>query len=465
METDRAVANSGALTSEYWLARRDQLFWASCISLIVTAMSFAIRGDIMGSLEGQFHLTHEQSGMIASAAFWGFTLSIIIGGPLCDALGMGRILWLAFIGHAVGIATTIFAPNFGILFAGTLAIGLGNGLVEAACNPLIATLYPDQKIKRLSQFHMWFPGGIVIGGLLSYVVTQQLKLGGEHAWQIDMALMVVPLLIYGFMLIGKKFPATERAASGVSTGQMFGAALKPFFILFVICMLMTASTELGPGQWIPNILTVTTGFSGILILVLVNGLMAIGRGNAGQIVHRVSPIAILMGSAFFSAIGLYVLSLATGAAVAIVGAVVFAVGVCFFWPTMLGVVSERFPKTGSLGLAIMGGAGNLAVALILPVMGHWYDNSTAAAAGGQAALDALKGSKAAADALSLAKAQAAGGSATLRQVVIFPVIVFVVFTLIYLYDRSRGGYKKEILLQTQEGEAVVEKGDAYVQQA
>src|SRR5579862_9224958 len=129
METDRAVTNSGALTSDYWLARRGQLMVASCMALIVTAMSFAIRGDIMGNFESTFKLSHEQSGMIASAAFWGFTLSIIIGGPLCDFLGMGRILWLAFIGHAVGIAATIFANGFNVLFIGTLAIGLGNGLV------------------------------------------------------------------------------------------------------------------------------------------------------------------------------------------------------------------------------------------------------------------------------------------------------------------------------------------------
>lgn len=442
---DKAVT-SGGLTSDYWLARRGPLFLASCISLIVTAMSFAIRGDIMGSLETQFHLTHEQSGLIGSMAFWGFTLSIFIGGPLCDFLGMGRILALAFVGHAVGILTTIFATNSTMLFAGTLAMGLGNGLVEAACNPLIATLYPDQKIKRLNLFHVWFPGGIVIGGLLSFLVTQA-GIGGENAWKIKMALMLLPLLVYGFLLIGKKFPSTERVASGVSTGAMFTAALTPFFLLFVVCMLMTASTELGPGQWIPNILTVTAGFQGILILVLINGIMAVGRTFAGQLVHRISPIGVLMGSSLFSVIGLYLLSTATGAATAVVAAVLFAIGVCFFWPTMLGVVSERFPKTGSLGLAIMGGAGNLAVAYILPVMGSWYDKASAAAAGGDAALKALQDSKAADAAANLAKAQAAGGSATLKQVVVFPVILLVVFTAIYLYDKSKGGYQKEILVQ------------------
>lgn len=448
MDTDKAVTNAGSLTSDYWLARRNQLFLLSCISLIVTAMSFAIRGDIMGDLGKQFSLTNEQVGMIAGAAFWGFTLAMVFGGPLCDVLGMGRILILAFVGHGAGILVTIFAPGYWPLFFGTLLIGLGNGFVEAACNPLIATLYPDQKIKRLNMFHVWFPGGIVIGGLVSWAIGQ-VGIGGDNAWKIRMATMLLPLLVYGFMLLGKKFPSTERVASGVSTGQMFGACVQPFFLLFVVCMLMTASTELGPNQWIPSILTLTAGFSGILILVWINGLMAVGRTFAGQLVHRISPVGVLMGSSFFSIIGLYMLSQATSKVPALAAATLFAVGVCFFWPTMLGVVSERFPKTGSLGLAVMGGAGNMAIAFILPIMGKINDKATEAAAGGADQLAQLKASKAADAAAALVKAQATGGATTLKQVVVLPVILLVIFIGIYLYDKSRGGYQKEILVQDQ----------------
>jgi MFS family permease len=376
---------------------------------------------------------------------------MVIGGPLCDILGMGRLLAIAFVGHAVGIFGTIFADGYWPLFLSTLAFGLANGFVEAACNPLIATLYPDQKIKRLNLFHVWFPGGIVIGGLTAYAI-QQAGIGGEaNGWKIQKASMLIPLVIYGIMFFGKKFPQTERAASGVSTGQMFAACLNPLFLLFVVCMLMTAATELTTTQWLPNILTVTAGVSGILFLVWINGLMAVGRAFAGNLVHGRSPIAILIGSAFFSAIGLYLLSTATGAATAAVAATIFAVGVCFFWPTMLGVVSERFPRTGALGLAIMGGAGMLSTSVFLPIVGKRYDEATAEAAsrlGGS--VDALKAAAAgSAEATQWLQAQASGGRAGLSLLVILPILLLVIFTAMYLYDKARGGYKQEHLIQDQ----------------
>lgn len=447
------LSRTSSLTSDYWLARRDQLFIASCIALIVTAMSFAIRGALITPLGEQFGLSKEQIGLVLGTAFWGFTLAMVVGGPLCDVLGMGRLLVIAFIGHALGIIGTILAGGFWSLFLSTLAFGLANGFVEAACNPLIATLYPDQKIRRLNLFHVWFPGGIVIGGLIAYLVGPDLlNLGGkEHYWQIQMASMLIPLVIYGIMFAGKKFPQTERVASGISTSQMFAACLTPLFLLFVVCMLMTAATELTTGQWLPNILTVTASVSGILFLVWINGLMAVGRAFAGNLVHGRSPIVILIGSAFFSAIGLYMLSRVSGAALAAVAATLFAVGVCFFWPTMLGVVSERFPRTGALGLAIMGGAGNLSVSLFLPIVGQRYDGATAQAATGfGATVNQLKAAAAGTpQATQWLQAQAEGGRAGLSLLVALPIILLVIFTAIFLYDRSRGGYKQEVLVQEQ----------------
>lgn len=177
---DTGVHDAERLQSDYWMQQRGQLFLASCIALIVTAMSFAIRGDAIAALGKQFVLTNEQLGWVALTAFWGFTLAMMIGGPLCDVLGMGRLLWVAIVGHFVGIVMTIFATGFWPLFISTLIFGLANGCVEAACNPLIATLYPDQKIKRLNLFHVWFPGGIVIGGLAAYAITQA-GIGGDRA--------------------------------------------------------------------------------------------------------------------------------------------------------------------------------------------------------------------------------------------------------------------------------------------
>jgi len=387
---------------------RSRLFLGSCLALITTAMSFAIRGDIMGPLGQQFALNKEMLGWVAGTAFWGFTLAMIVGGPLCDWLGMGRLLAFSFAGHLAGILLTIFAQGFWTLFFGTLCIGLANGFVEAACNPLIATMYSDDKTKKLNQFHVWFPGGIVIGGLISYFLSQ-----AALGWQVKMATMLLPLAAYGVLFFGQKFPQTERKAAGVSGGDMVRSVISPLFLVMFVCMWLTASTELGPNQWIPNILTASAGVSGILVLVWINGLMALGRQFAGPIVHRLSPTGMLLFSAVFSALGLFGLSLASGPAPTFLAATVFALGVCYFWPTMLGFVAERCPRSGALGLALMGGAGMLAVAFVLPVMGHVYDDR--------------------------------GGPAALRTVIALPVILCVVFGVLFLRDRQSGGYRAEKL--------------------
>lgn len=395
-----------------------RLFTASCVALIVTAMSFALRGAAAGSWAIEFHLTNEEIGWINSAAFWGFTLAMVLGGPLCDALGLGRIAGLAFIGHAAGIALTILAWDFWSLFGGTLLFGIANGSVEAACNPLIATLYPADKTTKLNHFHVWFPGGIVIGGLTSYA------LGAVGCgWKVQFASMALPLAIYGGLFIGRKFPRTERVEQGVSTGEMFAACLRPGFLLMVGCMLLTAATELGPGQWIPNILS-HAGVSGILVLVWITGLMAVGRQFAGPFVHRLAPTGMLLMSAILSAAGLYLMSRATGGML-FASATIFAFGVCFFWPTMLGYVSEQFPKTGALGLAIMGGAGMLSAGYMVPVIGRLYDQGIRARLPTGVDLAAAS-----------VDIQSRAGLETLGKVAIVPVVLAVIFFGVFLSRRK-----------------------------
>ena len=339
-----------------------RLFAASRVALVVTAMSFALRGAAMGPWATAFNLSKEQLGWIDGTAFWGFTLAMIFGGPLCDVLGLGRIVALAFVGHLAAILLTICAWDFWGLFLGTLLFGIANGSVEAACNPLIATLFPTDKTTKLNHFHVSFPGGIVIGSVLAYLLVR-----AGLGYKVQFAVVLAPLIVYGAMFLGQPFPRTERVEQGVSTGAMFAACLNPLFLLMVLCMLMTAATELRPGQWIPNILS-NAGVPGILVLAWINGLMAAGRQCAGAFVHRLSPIGMLIVSAALSAAGLYAVGHSTGGML-FVTATVFALGVCFFWPTMLGYVSENFPKTGALGLAITGGAGMLSVSFVLPVMG------------------------------------------------------------------------------------------------
>ena len=398
-------------------------------------MSFALRGEAAGAWAVQFHLTHEQVGWINGTAFWGFTLAMVFGGPLCDALGLGRIVALAWVGHLVGILLTIFAWDYTSLYAGTLIFGIANGSVEAACNPLIATLYPTDKTTKLNHFHVWFPGGIVIGGLLAYAMGR-----AGLGWKLQFSSMLVPVAIYGFMFRGQAFPKTERVTSGISTGAMFAACVRPAFLLMVICMLMTAATELGPGQWIPNILT-NAGVSGILVLVWITGLMAVGRQFAGVFVHRLSPSGMLLVSAILSALGLYAMSHATGAML-FGAATVFALGVCFFWPTMLGYVSERFPNTGALGLAIMGGAGMLSVSFVLPVIGRYFDNGIAARLTAGQTVESLSaaapGSAAAAQWMQI---QASAGLETLGRVALLPTVLTVVFLGLLLVNRKAAAAK------------------------
>ena len=390
-----------------------RLFTASCAALITTAMSFAIRGGATGDWVTQFNLTNEQVGWVNGTAFWGFTLAMMFGGPLVDALGFRKILGIAFVGHLAGILLTIFAWDYNSLFAGTLLFGIANGSVEAACNPLIATLYPKDQTTKLNHFHVWFPGGIVIGGLLAFLFTKM-----ELGWKAQFATMLVPLAAYGYMFMGQQLPQTERVQRGESTGSMFKACLAPAFLLMVGCMLLTAATELGSGQWIPNILG-HAGVSGILVLVMINGIMAVGRMFAGPFVHKLSPIGMLVLSAILSTIGLYAMSHATGSML-FAAAAIFAFGVCFFWPTMVGFVSENFPKTGALGMAIIGGAGMLSVSIVLPMIGRWYDNGIALRTPAGVTLSGN----------ALADVQAAAGLHALGNVAVLPAALTVIFILI-----------------------------------
>jgi MFS family permease len=394
------------------------MFRASCVALIVTAMSFALRGAAAGAWASEFHLSHEQVGWINSTAFWGFTLAMVFGGPLCDWLGLGRIVSLAFVGHAAGILLTVFAWDFWSLYVGTLLFGIANGSVEAACNPMIATIYPKDKTTKLNHFHVWFPGGIVIGGVVAFLLG---KMG--LGWKAQFASMLIPLGIYGFMFFRQDFPRTERVQQGVSTGAMWAECFRPGFLLMVACMFMTAATELGPQQWVPNIFD-NAGYSGALVLSWITLLMALGRQFAGPFVHRLAPSGMLLTSAILSALGLYAMSQTSG--ILLLGsATIFAFGVCFFWPTMLGFVNEQYPKTGALGLAVMGGAGMLSASQMVPLIGRFYDKGIAAR------LPA--GADPTGAAISI---QAAAGLETLGKVAVLPCVLAVIFLVLVLMHKK-----------------------------
>jgi predicted MFS family arabinose efflux permease len=342
------------------------------MALLVTAMTFAIRAR----LETVFGpdgvgLTLEQIGYAFGPAFWGFTLAMIIGGPLVDTLGIKKITWIAFITHAIGITWTLLATDLTSLFIATAFVGIGNGMVEAALNPMIASMYSDNKTKMLNRFHIWFPGGIVIGSIVGWLVMDVMGL----SWQIMVGVLYIPLIAYAIMFFGQKFPLTERVKMGVSGGKMVKSLGKPLFLFMVVCMLLTAASELGTTQRIESLLKESVA-APLLVLAFINGIMATGRAFAGKVVHKLQPAGMLLFSSIFAFIGLWLLTLTSGG-MTFVAAAVFAVGVTFFWPTMLSFVAEYLPETGALGLSIMGGAGMLSVSIVLPIMGRLMDDASA----------------------------------------------------------------------------------------
>ena len=413
------AAGSAAAASE-----RGQIFFASCVALVATSMIFSVRADILGAWEHYFRSSSEAIGFAILPAFWGFTIAIFIGGQLCDLIGMRALLGLAFLAHVAGTILTIFAPTVGILGLATLIIGLGNGFVEAGINPLVATIYPDQKTVKLNILHAWWPGGQIIGGLAAFFLTllfvQMMGLNDPsevvkygHIWKVKQAIVLIPMLIYGFLFLKLRLPPTERVQSGVSTAEMYREMFRPLFLVFLFGMLLSAATELGTVQWISEIMNEIALKNGILVLVWINIIMLVGRLFAGPMVHRFNPVGLLIGSAFLSAVGLLAMARVTGPASAFGASFIFALGICYFWPTMLGITSERFPKGGAVLLGLMGAAGMASAGVAQPWLGALKDNL--------------------------------GASGALTRVAILPIILFVIYVIVYLSDRARGGYRVERL--------------------
>ena len=398
---------------------KSRLFIASCLSLVVTAMIFALRGNVEDlvladpAVRGFFNPSDLRAdyGWLSTMAFFGFAASILVTSPMLDALGMRNLLYLAFALHIVGVLGFIVAPSYTMMSLTMLLAGFGNGLVEAVINPLIATMYPEEKTHKLNVLHAWWPGGLIIGGLLGYLMKQ-----ASLSWQMQMGVILIPTVVYGVMIFGQQFPLTERKASGVSTGEMLKTALNPAFLLLIGCMMITASIELAPGQMVSSVLEKTAGMDGILILVYGSALMFVLRYFAGPIAHRISPIGMMWASVALAAGGLFLLASATTPAMAYVAATVFYVGVCFMWPTMLGITSERFPQGGAFTMGLMGFAGQFALGLVIFNMGRVRDK--------------------------------VGDGASFKYVAVLAVAPFIAFALWWFKDKAAGGYKAVKLSQS-----------------
>ena len=393
----------------------NRLFYGSCFALITTALSFSIRAGILPQLGEELSLTAEQLGFINSMWFFGFPISMVIGGLIYHKVGGKAIMQFAFFAHAVGIIMTIYSGSYIGLLISTLLIGLGNGCTEAACNPMIADAYKGNRMsKMMNRFHMWFPGGIVIGSLVSKFMTD-----AGLSWESQIWVILIPALIYAYLFFGQSWPKAKVQEAATLTGNL-KSMVSPLFLFMVACMALTAITEFGPQQWVGLILA-KSGAQPMLVLALVTGIMAVARYFGGEMVHKFDQTGVLLGSAILATIGVYLFSTQTGS-MAYVAAIFFALGVAYFWPNMIGFVADKIPKSGALGMSIIGAVGMFSSSIFQPIIGGWIDSDKATAAATGLTGDEL---------------ELVAGQATLETMTLFPGILIILFTILYFWMKNR----------------------------
>jgi MFS family permease len=429
-------------------ANKRRLFMICVMAITTTSMAFGLRtsiaSDVKTTLFDPINAAHsgEMIGKVMAAVFLSFAITLAVGSPLIDAVGMRTVLFICGGSFVVGTALVICADKlasgdsvYSVAWLGMLLNGVGWGCSEAVINPLTTTLYPDDKTHKLNVLHAWWPGGIIIGSLLGLAVGQ-----ANMDWRAKFAIVIIPALILCVLLATTgRFPKTERVAAGISAGEMFKACLRPAFFIWFVAMFLTSASELAPGTWVDLALTRTIGMKGIWLLIYVSGLMFVMRHFAGTVVHKLSSVGLLWVSCLLAALGLVALSVADSPIMGFLAATIWGVGVCYMWPTMLAAASERFPKTGSLGMGLIGTAGSLSIWFLLPVMGQLYDSKKIEVAGGEAAFTTLK----AAGGDALMKVETLASIASFRIVAAMPAVLLLVFGAVWLNDKRKGGFKPE----------------------
>lgn len=439
------TAAAGSAHAAYNPAR---LFLISCLALATGGLVFSLFANIMDPLAKQFNMEAATIGLAAGNWGLGMACAVFLGSAALDTLGMGRTLGLACLLQIIGVIITAATPNLqGVaaplltLSVGQLILGVGHGLIEATINPLAATVYPDDKTHRLNVLHAWWPGGLVIGGLLGFLLGPT---KANIGWQFQYGIILIPAAGYGLMLFGQPFPPTERKAAGVPTGEMWRQGLRPLYIVLWGCMLLTAALELGPNRWVQAMLTSRVAMPGILLLVYISALMFVMRHFAGPLAHKLSPVGLMWASSLVAGMGLFALSWATNPMMALLASTIWGVGVCYMWPTMLGITSERFPKGGAMLMGLTGTAGMLSQFFVVPLMGKIYDSYTQLGLDRQGLqLKAAIADKTPAVQHALQMAQTEAAPYAFRYVSAAAIVLIVVFGVIWLRDRASGGYKAE----------------------
>jgi fucose permease len=422
-------------------ANHRAIFWISVLALFTAALANAIRGGASEAMKAELFdpTAAARSGeLIGSAlgnAFLGFALSLLVISPLLDKIGAKRILLFAAASFIIGPVLILAAPSAGsfdavyvVLTAGMIFTGFGWGATEGSINALTTTIYPEDKTGKLNILHAWWPAGMIVGGLLSVLLFST-----GFGWRTLIALLMIPGVVLGIWVMRHEFPQTESTTSGVSFKEMMIEPFKhPGFWIFPAIMFLTASAELAPGAWVQVALTETVGMQGILLLVYVSAIMFAMRHFAGPLEHRFSDMGLLCISTIPAAIGLFLLATANSPVTAIFAATLWAIGVCFMWPTMLAAVARRYPRSGSWGIGLVNFAGAAAIWLVLPEIGKIYDTAKLAKAGGAEAFAALQ-----AGSTGMHEALAHAAEVSFKTISVIPVILFFIFGLVWFFERGK----------------------------
>lgn len=347
-----------------------KLLMAGFLALVAAGIGFAVRGGLLNTWSAKYGFTFTELGQITGGGLLGFGIVILLTGFVIDKVGYKKLLLIAFICHVVSAIMLFFATpvfnsagkdaTYQILFWSSFIFAVGNGICEGVINPLTSDLYPNEKTHYLNLLHAGWPGGLVLGGLIALLI------GGGIAWEILLALYLVPAAIYGYFAVTEKFPKTAAQAGAISYGGMFKKCLVPFFLFLVVVHAMVGYVELGTDSWIPKITgsILESESKGLMLLIYASSLMFVLRFFAGPIVHRISSLGLLLVSALLGALGLYLIGSSSGAVMMVVAVTIYGIGKTFLWPTMLGVVGERFPTSATLAMSILGFAGMTSAGLL-----------------------------------------------------------------------------------------------------
>ncbi len=507
-----------------------RLLWAGFMAILAAGVGFAIRGGIFDNWGSEYGFTGAQLGAIGGAGFSGFCFGIFIGGFVCDKIGYGKLVMVAFACHILSAFVTFGASNpenaYNMLFWGMFIFAYANGTLEAVANPLVATLFPSNRTHYLNILHASWPAGLILGGVVGWVLDD----GMEVNWKVQLSLYLIPTVAYGVMFWGQSYPKSEASEKGLSIGEMFKdigllgglvacfllalffqSVLAPYtssataigyaiggvlliavgvltkfsmgalllFVLFITHALVGA-VELGTDGWIQNITgNILSSGEGKALFVWTSSVMFALRFCAHWIEKnlKLSPVGLLFVCAILGCIGLNLTSMADSFIMALIALTIYGIGKTFFWPTMLAVASDRYPRTGAIAISIMGGIGMMSAGLIgSPGLGYFKDRyageelQQADAALYEeyrsestskflifAEVNGLDGTKlgdakkaVGADEATEAQktvvaADIRGDRHTLKTDSIIPATMAVIYLLLMLYFKSIGGYKPETI--------------------